>query len=290
MQKLSVITINFNNREGLRRTLESVAAQTTRDFEYIVIDGGSTDGSVEVIKEFESIITYWISEPDRGIYHAMNKGVANAHGEYCNFLNSGDIYHSSEVVHNFNSSNVQADVLTGIQYQINSDQKSKLIRVLPPKEITLELMFCRGLLHQSCMIRTVLLKNNPYDENLKIVSDWKFFVQELLLNGKSFQPLDFEIVDYDASGISAMRADLLKQERAEVLNTLIPERVLDGIYGLINGRTFLEKVVRSAQPNGMTEKVLTFHARLLYSIIHTYIKSRSIISTIVSKIHLLCKK
>ena len=85
--KLSVITINFNNRDGLRKTIESVVNQTYKDFEYIVIDGGSTDGSVDVIKEYTDRIDYWVSEPDKGIYNAMNKGIDVAQGEYCLFLN-----------------------------------------------------------------------------------------------------------------------------------------------------------------------------------------------------------
>jgi glycosyltransferase involved in cell wall biosynthesis len=98
--KLSIITINYNNAEGLKRTIESVTGQTFRDFEYIVIDGGSTDGSTDVINEYADHISYWVSELDKGIYNAMNKGVAAAHGEYCNFLNSGDIYYNNEILAN----------------------------------------------------------------------------------------------------------------------------------------------------------------------------------------------
>lgn len=87
--KYSIITINYNNADGLRRTIESVVNQTYKDIEYIIIDGGSTDGSVDVIKEYGSQIDYWVSEPDKGIYNAMNKGILQAHGEYLNFMNSG---------------------------------------------------------------------------------------------------------------------------------------------------------------------------------------------------------
>ena len=85
-RKFSIITINYNNKEGLRKTIESVVGQSFRDFEYIIIDGGSTDGSIEVIKEYAGKVDYWVSEPDKGIYHAMNKGVLQAHGEYLNFM------------------------------------------------------------------------------------------------------------------------------------------------------------------------------------------------------------
>ena len=93
--KLSIITINYNNCDGLRKTIESVIAQTTRDFEYIVIDGGSTDGSVDVIKEYADYIDYWVSEPDKGIYNAMNKGTRAAHGDFLLFLNSSFIRSST---------------------------------------------------------------------------------------------------------------------------------------------------------------------------------------------------
>ena len=96
--KFSIITINYNNCEGLRRTIESVVNQTCHDFEYIIIDGGSTDGSVDVIKQYADQIDYWVSEPDKGIYNAMNKGVAVAKGEYCLFLNSGDSLHNNSAL------------------------------------------------------------------------------------------------------------------------------------------------------------------------------------------------
>ena len=79
--KYSIITVNYNNKDGLRKTIESVIHQTFRDFEFIVIDGGSTDGSAEVLKEYDAQIDYWVSEPDKGVYYAMNKGTRQAHGD-----------------------------------------------------------------------------------------------------------------------------------------------------------------------------------------------------------------
>lgn len=96
--KLSIITINFNNEKGLKKTLESVSIQTYKNFEFIIIDGGSTDNSVNIIKEYQPIITYWLSEPDKGIYNAMNKGIAQAHGEYCIFMNSGDTFYDASTI------------------------------------------------------------------------------------------------------------------------------------------------------------------------------------------------
>ena len=96
--KLSIITVNFNDSEGLERTIRSVISQTFRDFEFIVIDGGSTDGSVNVIKKYENHINYWVSEHDGGIYAGMNKGLRQAKGEFVNFMNGGDSYHSPDVL------------------------------------------------------------------------------------------------------------------------------------------------------------------------------------------------
>ena len=96
--KLTIITINYNNLEGLKRTVESVLNQTWQEFEYIVIDGGSNDGSAEYIESQSEHIDYWVSEPDKGIYNAMNKGIAKARGEYLLFLNSGDHLYSAKVL------------------------------------------------------------------------------------------------------------------------------------------------------------------------------------------------
>ena len=98
--KISIITINLNNVSGLENTLSSVRAQTFRDFEQIVVDGGSSDGSVDVIRANSDWIAQWISEPDSGIYNAMNKGVRMASGDYLLFLNSGDCLASPKVLEN----------------------------------------------------------------------------------------------------------------------------------------------------------------------------------------------
>ena len=98
MKTFSIITINYNNKDGLLKTIESVLCQTYKDFEFIVIDGGSTDGSREIIEKYAGHIDYWVSEPDKGIYNAMNKGIKVAHGDYLNFMNSGDYFYNENVL------------------------------------------------------------------------------------------------------------------------------------------------------------------------------------------------
>lgn len=176
--KLTIITINYNNRDGLKKTIESVVTQKDQDFEYIVIDGGSTDGSVEIIKEYEKFIDYWISEPDAGIYNAMNKGVAVAHGEYCNFLNSGDFYYDNEVVRRFNNyPPIQlTDIVLGYEVLVDDKGKEHFHRDVKDEIHLLDLVVS-AISHQSSFIRTEICRKYPYDENYKIVSDWKFYLE-----------------------------------------------------------------------------------------------------------------
>lgn len=120
--KLSIITVNRNNTEGLRKTIESVVSQTYTDFEYIIIDGASTDGSVDIIKEYADRITYWVSEPDNGIYNAMNKGILKAKGEYLQFLNSGDWLVDEGVLQTMIKYTDDVDILIGNIYLINGTE------------------------------------------------------------------------------------------------------------------------------------------------------------------------
>ena len=96
--KLSIITINYNNCEGLRETILSVVEQTCKQFEWIIVDGGSQDGSVALLEQYRSYFSYWCSETDKGIYNAMNKGLQHAHGDYCLFLNSGDRLTNNRII------------------------------------------------------------------------------------------------------------------------------------------------------------------------------------------------
>ena len=111
--KISIITINYNHAEGLRCTIKSTIAQTFTGYEFIIIDGGSSDGSVDVIKEYANKIDYWVSEPDGGIYPAMNKGVQQAHGKYCIFMNSGDEFYAKDVLEKIVGMELKEDIVCG---------------------------------------------------------------------------------------------------------------------------------------------------------------------------------
>ena len=131
--KYSIITVNYNNKNGLEMTIKSVLGQTCKDFEYIIIDGGSTDGSVEVIKKYASRIDYWVSEPDKGVYNAMNKGIRKATGDYLNFMNSGDAYHSTSALEIIAGLHSDDDIIIGGYY----DSTRGIAHVIPPQDVTL---------------------------------------------------------------------------------------------------------------------------------------------------------
>ena len=155
--KLSIITINYNNREGLRKTIESVVNQTCQDFEYIVIDGGSTDGSAEVIKEYSDKIDYWVSEKDNGIYDAMNKGIDKAKGEYCQFLNSGDDLYDNYVIEQIYPNLNESEIVVGKIFLSNIASPSEDI-----PSVSMLRLFSKSLPHSSAFISTPLLKKYHY--------------------------------------------------------------------------------------------------------------------------------
>ena len=165
--KLSIITINYNNLNGLKKTIDSVLSQSFQDYEWIVIDGGSTDGSKELIANHQNKISYWVSEPDKGIYNAMNKGIERATGEYCQFLNSGDYYIDSDVIQKVFSNKELKDVNYGNQWCI--DDKGIIIEKRSyPDSMSLTFLFRSPLGHQASFIKTEFVKKHPYKESYRI--------------------------------------------------------------------------------------------------------------------------
>jgi glycosyltransferase involved in cell wall biosynthesis len=198
---LSIITVNLNNLGGLQSTLSSVWQQRWQDFEIIVIDGGSTDGSVDYIKEFEDKITYWVSEPDAGIYDAMNKGIEKARGEYLYFLNSGDALYSEDILNQIFSHSIIEDILYGnTQYVTNGIPNSKFIA---PNALSAEVLLDHTLNHQSVFFNRRLFENNRYNTNYKYLADWVFYTNAVVFGKASFKYIDLTIVNYDLGGFSS---------------------------------------------------------------------------------------
>lgn len=217
--KLSIITINLNNAYGLAKTIDSVASQSFIDYEWIIIDGGSDDGSKELIEKHSSLFTYWVSEPDNGIYHAMNKGVSKAKGDYIQFLNSGDWLCSSNILSEVFKKQLTADILYGNIQLFKNDQYVKTFCYA--KNMSLLYLFRQSLGHNSSFIRRELLVASPFDERLRIASDWKFFLSAAL-NNKRFEYLDMVVGCFDLSGISTTNEALLSSEKSGIVKELCP--------------------------------------------------------------------
>lgn len=235
--KLSIITINRNNAAGLRKTIESVVSQTYTDFEYIIIDGASTDGSVEVIKEYAKATLpngealgerlYWISEPDKGIYNAMNKGILKANGEYLLFLNSGDWLYNENIFRNVFDQHRSEDILYGCDMLYYRNDKV-VFKAYPP-QLTFLFMISGTISHQGTFLKRNLFENSLYNEQYKIVADYDFYIKNIVIKNCSTFYLDFPIVYFDMYGISMSKDNetLLWNERKTVLNSYFPELVLN---------------------------------------------------------------
>lgn len=216
--KFSIITINYNNRDGLEKTIKSVINQTYRDYEYIIIDGGSDDGSVEIIKEYSDCITYWVSERDSGIYNAMNKGVKKAKGEYLNFMNSGDCLYNERVLEEVVMIS-EEDIIMGNAITSNGNKFG------PHMPVTLYNLCLHGFNHQALFFKQDLFKKHMYDENLKYLSDLKLVIQCLIIDNCSYHFENSYWARYDLSGISSIYPEERNEEKKKILEQLFSLRI-----------------------------------------------------------------
>lgn len=219
--RLSIVTINYNNIVGLKKTIDSIVAQTFRDFEWIVIDGGSTDGSRELIEQYNNYLTYWVSEQDRGIYHAMNKGIDRADGDYLLFLNSGDWLVDETSLERCFSHSFDVDVMYGdcMFHYFDHDAQCRY-----PSNLTFEFLYRSSLSHCSSFIKRELLTKEHYNEDYKIVSDLEFWVK-LAFAGAVFCHLDEVVSVFDTTGISSTNHVLDKAERKQMFSQYVPNMV-----------------------------------------------------------------
>lgn len=245
MKKLSIITVNYNNLSGLKKTFESIQSQTFHDYEWIVIDGGSTDGSKEFLIQNKDYIYYWVSEHDEGIYNAMNKGIAKATGEYCQFLNSGDYYINNNVLQTVFDNNILLDVNFGDQWCINKAGKVIEHRSYPD-HMSLSFLFRNPLGHQASFIKTEIVKKHLYKEQYKISADRAFFL-ELYCAGCSFYHIPLPIVFFDTEGIGSNKKtyDERRKQFYQIKREFFADQVVKDIELLLRKQdnfAFVERV------------------------------------------------
>lgn len=256
--KISIITINYNNAEGLRQTLESIKAQLYKNYELLIIDGGSTDNSIEIIKEYGYKYT---SEPDNGPFDAMNKGILKASGDYCIFMNSGDSFFDKNVLRSFVEIHPYKDIYTGIAAE---HLKGKIHYWEPPKEENLSLRFFyrNTLSHQASFIKTSVIKTNLYDIKFTIISDWLFFVNALLIQNASYEPLSIIVCNYMDGGISR-NAQKAFSERESALNTLLGSRIMRDVHTMQYGINEWDAVSKRVDPTSKIGKLIIFITKFL---------------------------
>jgi glycosyltransferase involved in cell wall biosynthesis len=256
--KVSVITITFNDREGLAKTIESVASQTYNNIEYIIIDGGSKDGTVELIKENEKIISSWCSEPDKGIYNAMNKGVDKMTGDWCLFMNSGDTFYDENSVEKFVETKITPN--TALVYGdtcllfLNIGEISRHLGKLEGEAQT-------GICHQSSFIRCDLMKKYKYDESFKIVADVNLF-HLLIRDGYEFvylPQLTSKFVAYE--GISSKPSFKLMHEYHRVWG--VPKYSLRYIKDFC--KCLLKIISSRILPKRLTNYLAYLHLKKVYN-------------------------
>lgn len=203
---VTVITVCYNAKEALKTTMRSVFAQRYDALEYVIVDGASTDGSVELIKQSANKVDHWVSEPDNGIYDAMNKGARQASGEWVMFLNAGDEFANEDVLRRIFEHDIQADIVYG------DVVKDGIVKEAEPPHVAHRMFFC----HQSCLTRHSCLLQTPFDTTHKLSADFKFFKQ-MYRERKRFKQLHFPIAVFDTGGISNRKRSMGLKDNMRVI-------------------------------------------------------------------------
>ena len=213
------------------KTVESILSQTWRDFEWIIIDGGSTDGGKEYIINLNdnlnqkgwNPISFWCSEPDKGIYNALNKGIQHCHGEYVSCMNSGDIFYAENTICNVFSKKMVGDVLYGNCSTINNGEINNIVY----GNIDLYYLYKYNVCHQAMFVKRNLYIENGFDESLKITADYALWLRFAVAN-VSFEYVNETICLFDMTGYSNNPSIEHQhiEERKRAQETIIPPIIL----------------------------------------------------------------
>jgi len=222
---ISIITINYNNLNGLLRTINSVIAQTWRKFEWIVIDGGSTDGSRELIDKYKEYFSFSCSEPDRGIYNAMNKGIRHASGSYLLFINSGDELYDNNVLTSFVQNMYAEDIVYGDCCFVDGISQNI---VKYKEDLSLFDLFYTNISHQSTFISRVLFEIEGYDETFRLAADYKMWLK-WMMQGKKFRHHHSVVSRFYADGATFKYLELGKIERERSIKETMPSYIISSL-------------------------------------------------------------
>lgn len=222
--QITIVTVCLNAVNCIEETMLSVINQTYTNMEYIIIDGGSTDGTVDIIKKYSSQLTYWSSEKDKGIYDAMNKGITVAKGQYLNFMNAGDTFYNDEVLAKIFNTGMTEDYIIGIALLKNTRTTWDPV----PVDFTFADV-CKGGSgnHQASFIKKSLLSDG-YDISAKIIADDLLFIDKVVFENHSYKPLPIIVSVYDTTGVSCQIETKQEKEleRISFLKKKLPARIL----------------------------------------------------------------
>ena len=251
--KLSIITVNYNNLSGLQLTADSVFSQKMPPgdaWEWIIVDGASKDGSAQFIQAISHHTAYAVSEPDGGIYEAMNKAVEHCRGEYCLFLNSGDILYDSDTVKkclDIVYGNQNIDVFRfAVTMELNGRQQDVCCPVGKIDGINL---FSSSIAHQGTLIKTSLLRKYPYDTRFRIVADAHFFMRIYLYENIKDLCRNDILSRYDCSGVSSTKYLQVMEEKRAAFTDLTSPVIYDDYARFCYGKSFYEKMICKLRKN-----------------------------------------
>lgn len=240
---LSIITINYNNAQGLEKTLKSVLTQTNSQFEHVIVDGASTDNAVEIIQQYEKdafargIKVTWVSEKDKGIYNAMNKGIKMATGEYIQILNSGDCLAADSVVSDMivalkdkeYPEILYGNMLKTVDWKTYQRDNCGANSEYTPNSF---LYFYNGTLNHDCAYikRSLFDMFGYYNEEMKICSDWEWYVRAIVLGNVQPIYINMDVTIFDMNGVSesaGKNKHIIQQERSGYLASAFPKAVIN---------------------------------------------------------------
>lgn len=264
---ISIITIVYNNKEGFEITAKSIVSQSALDkAEWIIIDADSKDGTKNILERYKKYTTYTVSEPDKGRYDGMNKGIAVAKGEYTIFMNAGDAFNNESVIEKIINEPLfgKVDYIAGNTYTVTSNKVTG--KCTSPASITARFFFLDTLCHQSTFIRTKRLQEfGGYDINYKITADAKFFYEDIVLRNAKYGKTDIFISKYDVNGISSIEQNAVQQEKTRFISNSIPPRILIDLNRVAFGETYIERISSRLNHKGVIYNIISYFAILLYS-------------------------
>ena len=222
---VTVVTVIYNDANDVEAVIKNIRSQTYPQIEYIVIDGGSTDDTLDILRRHNDEIDYWISEPDRGIYDAMNKGVNLARGQWINFMNAGDAFYNTETISTvMNTAPADADLVYGHTYYRDGDTLT-LIETYDISTLWMSMIFS----HQSLFVRTELLRKHPFNLRYAITSDYEF-IYHCYVNNRKFHDTRQIVAVHSVDGVSEERIIKRMMERWAIVRSYTPSWKVNGFY------------------------------------------------------------